>query len=77
MICDEDPLRRRPRKSTARRKRQEKGVWMTENMGKLPSGHRKTEKSGRWIPAEEKYSNGGAIWVWSERIIRFSGKCRL
>ena len=43
MICDEDPFRRRPRKSTARRKRQEKGVWMTENMGKLPSGHRKTE----------------------------------
>ena len=50
---------------------------MKENKGKLPFGHRKTEKLGRRIPVEEKYSNGGAIWVWSERIVRFSGKCRL
>jgi hypothetical protein len=53
MIYGKDPLRRRPRKSTARRKRQEKCVWMTENTGKLPSGHRKTEKSVHRIAAEK------------------------
>ena len=37
MIYDEDPFRRRPRKSTARRKQQEKCVWMAENPGKWPS----------------------------------------
>ena len=25
-------------------------------------------RSGRRMPAEEKHSNGGAIWVWSEWI---------
>ncbi len=53
MIYDEDPFRRRPRKSTARRKRQEKCVWMTENTGELPSGHRKTEKSVHRMAAEK------------------------
>ncbi len=28
-------------------------VWMTENMGKWPSGHRKTEKSGHRLAAEK------------------------
>ena len=37
MIYDEDPFRRRPRKSTARRKQQEKCVWMAENPGNWPS----------------------------------------
>ena len=37
MIYDEDPLRRRPGKSAARRKRQEKCVWMAENPDKWPS----------------------------------------
>ena len=37
MIYDEDPFRRRPRKSTARTKQQEKCVWMAENPGKWPS----------------------------------------
>ena len=32
MIYDEDPFRRRPRKSKARRKRQEKCVWMARKM---------------------------------------------
>ncbi len=31
MICDEDPLRRRPRESTARRKRHERCVWMAKS----------------------------------------------
>ena len=37
MICDEDPLRRRPRESTARRKRQERCVWMARKMTEWPS----------------------------------------
>ncbi len=32
MICDQGPLRRRPGKSTARRKRQERCVWMTRKL---------------------------------------------
>ncbi len=32
MICDQDPLRRRPGKSTAGRKQQEKCVWMARKM---------------------------------------------
>ena len=37
MICDEDPLRCRPRESTARRKRQERCVWMARKMTEWPS----------------------------------------
>ncbi len=37
MIYDEDPFRRRPRKSTAKRKRQEKCVWMARKMTEWPS----------------------------------------
>ena len=36
MIYDEDPLRRRPRKSTVRRMRQGGCVWVAENLGKWP-----------------------------------------
>ena len=32
MIYDEDPLRRRPRESTARRKRHERCVWMVAKL---------------------------------------------
>ncbi len=40
MICDEDPLRHRSRKSTARqKKRWEKCVWMVENWAEWASGH--------------------------------------
>ena len=48
MICDQDPLRRRPRKSTVRRKRQEGCVWMAEIMGNWPSGHGQITKI--WPP---------------------------
>jgi hypothetical protein len=51
MIYGEDPLRRRPGKSTARRTRQKGSVWMTENMDKWPSKHGKTEKSGHRLAA--------------------------
>ncbi len=37
MNCDEDPLRRRPRESTARRKRQEGCVWMARKLTEWPS----------------------------------------
>ena len=37
MIYDEDPFRRRPRESTARRKRQEGCVWMARKMTEWPS----------------------------------------
>ncbi len=37
MICDQDPLRRRPGKSTARRKRQERCVRMARKMTEWPS----------------------------------------
>ncbi len=58
MIYDEDPFRRRPRKSTVRRKRQEGCVWMAETMGNWPSGHGQITKiwpsdrcGGKTIPA--------------------------
>ena len=37
MNCDEDPLRRRPRESTARRMRHEGCVWMARKMNEWPS----------------------------------------
>ncbi len=37
MIYDEDPLRRRPRESTARRLRHERCVWMARETTKWPS----------------------------------------
>ena len=37
MIYDEDPFRRRPRKSTARRKARERYAWMTRETTKWPS----------------------------------------
>ena len=37
MIYDEDPFRRRPRESTARRKRHERCVWMARKMTEWPS----------------------------------------
>ncbi len=36
MNCDEDPLRRRPRESTARKKRQERCVWMARKVTEWP-----------------------------------------
>jgi len=46
MIYDEDPFRRRPRKSTARRKRQERCVWMTTDLAEWASEHGQIIKSG-------------------------------
>ena len=39
MIYDEDPFRRKPGKSTARRKRREKCVRMARKMSEWPSKH--------------------------------------
>ncbi len=44
MICDEDPLRRRPRESTAKRKRQERCVRMARKMTEWPSKRRPLTK---------------------------------
>ena len=44
MNCDEDPLRSRPRESTARSKRQERCVWMARKMTELPSKRGPTTK---------------------------------
>ncbi len=47
MNCDEDPLRRRPRESTARRNRHERCVWMARKMNGLPSASRLPKSSHR------------------------------
>ena len=44
MICDQDPFRRRPGKSTARRKRHERCVWMMRKLAEWSSGHDQTTK---------------------------------
>ena len=46
MIYGEDPFRRRPRKSTAKWKRQERCVWMTTNLAKWASNDGQIIKSG-------------------------------
>ncbi len=80
MIYDEDPFRRRPGKSTARRTRQKGSVWMTENMDKWPSKHRKSEKSGHRLTAEKTLfprrwyggmisANLEVIWEMSDRTL--------
>jgi len=45
MICDENPLRRRLRESMARRKQQERCVWMARKMTEWPSKHRQITKN--------------------------------
>ena len=50
---------------------------MTENMGKRPSGHRKTEKFGHRFVAEKLCSLDGGTGVRSLQTWRSSGKCRL
>ena len=44
MNCDEDPRRRRPRESTARRKRQERFAWMARKLPEWPSEWRPLTK---------------------------------
>ena len=46
MIYAEAPFRRRPRKLTARWKRQERCVWMTTNLATLASNNGQIIKSG-------------------------------
>ena len=46
MIYDEDPFRRRSRKSPARQKRWEKCVWLVENWAEWASGHGQLTKIG-------------------------------
>ncbi len=60
---------------------------MTENLGKWPSGHRKTEKSGHRLAAEKTLfprrwyggmisANLEVIWEMSDKAGRVHGKQR-
>ncbi len=49
---------------------------MTTKLADWASGHRQITKIRPSDASGGKHSNGGAIWVWSERIWRLSGKCR-
>jgi hypothetical protein len=53
---------------------------MAENIGKWPSGHRKTEKSGHWLAAEKTQfprrwygnmisANLEVIWEMSDKVV--------
>jgi hypothetical protein len=44
MTCDEDPFRRRPRKSTPGYERRERCVWMARKMTEWPSEQRPFKK---------------------------------
>ena len=85
MICDEDPLRRRPRESTARRKRQERCVWMARKMTEWPSKRGPITKImpsdgciGDTVPlAVGKWSLGGGKVVRFPRIWMVYGECRI
>ena len=52
MIYAEDPFRRRPRKLTARWKRQERCVWMTTKLAKSASNNGQIIKS--WLPNDRR-----------------------
>ena len=54
MNCGEDPLRRRPWGIDGKVKKTGELRPDDENMGKWPCGHRKAEKSGHRMAAEQK-----------------------
>jgi hypothetical protein len=78
MICDEDPLRRRPRESTARRLRHERCVWMARETTKWPSTPWPITKI---MPSDG--CKGGTVplamgqWYIIPRSRMSSGECRL
>ena len=77
MICDEDPLRRRPRESTARRKRQERCVWMARKMTEWPSQARADYQNHAIGWLHRGYSSlGGGKVVRFPRIWMVYGECR-
>ena len=78
MICDEDPLRRRPRESTARRKRQERCVWMARKMTEWPSkrGSDYQNHAIGWLHRGYSSLGGGKV-VRFPRIWMVYGECRV
>ena len=60
MIYDEDPLRRRPRESTARRLRHERCVWMARETTKWPSTRWPITK----IMSSDGCNGNGAEFPW-------------
>ena len=78
MIYDEDPLRRRPRESTARRLRHERCVWMARETTKWPSTRWPITKNHviGWLQWEQSSLGDGAV-VRFPRIWMSSGECRI
>ena len=80
MIYDEDPLRRRPRESTARRLRHERCVWMARETTKWPSTRWPITKimssdgcNGNRVPLEMGRgtisANLDVIWGMSDKAV--------
>ena len=78
MICDEDPLRRRPRESTARRKRQERCVWMARKNDRVAFQARADYQNHAIGWLHRGYSSlGGGKVVRIPRIWMVYGECRI
>ena len=89
MIYDEDPLRRRPRESTARRLRHERCVWMARETTKWPStrwpitkimssdgcnGNRVPLEMGPWYDFREFGCHLGNVGLNIGTNVRFGGR---
>ena len=78
MIYDEDPLRRKPRKLAARRKRHGEYVRMPGNMGKWAFGNREIAKLSHRVTMEliplYRRWHRGMISANAEAIWRISAK---
>ena len=92
MIYDEDPLRRRPRESTARRLRHERCVWMARETTKWPStrwpitkiissdgcnGNRVPLEMGPWYDFREFGCHLGNVGLFSRRPNKAGAKTGL
>ncbi len=78
MICDQDPLRRRPGKSTARRKREDKCVRMARKNDRMAFQARADVQNQAigWLRKGCRSLGGGTV-VRFPRIWMVSGECRL
>jgi hypothetical protein len=63
--CDEDPLRRKPREPTARRKRHERYVWMARKMTEWPAKRRAITK----IMPSDGCKGMSFPWRWDSSTI--------
>ena len=77
MTCDEDPFRRRPRKSTPGYERRERCVWMARKMTEWPSEQRPFKKNQDIVWLQRRWNSlGGGSVVQFPRIWMSYGKCR-